>query len=81
MGELTGDVGVFGHDGLTLAISRSSGKGEDAGDAPEMPDSGVGGADDLLPGAVKRFFSGTSCDFSEKVQIRKHTGCFRKSAT
>ena len=54
---LTGDVGVFGHDGLMLAMSKSSGNGDDEG---EIPESGVGGADDLLAGATKRFFSGSS---------------------
>ena len=49
---------MFGHDGLMLAKSKSSGNGEDEG---EIPDNGVGGADDLLVGATRRLFSGSSC--------------------
>lgn len=61
---LTGEVGVLGHDGLTLAMSRSSGNGEEDG---EIPDSGVGGADDLFAGAIRRFFSGSSCCGFSKI--------------
>ena len=49
---------MFGHDGLMLAKSRSSGNGDDEG---EIPDNGVGGADDLLAGAERRLFSPSSC--------------------
>ena len=49
---------MFGHEGLMLAMSRSSGNGDDEG---EIPDKGVGGADDLLVGATRRLFSGSSC--------------------
>ena len=49
---------MFGHEGLMLAMSRSSGNGDDEG---EIPDNGVGGADDLLVGATRRLFSGSSC--------------------
>ncbi len=64
---LTGDVGVLGQDGLTLDKSRSSGSGEGAGETPENVDMGVGGADVLLDGAARRFFSLSSCGgFSRK---------------
>ena len=59
-------MGVFGHEGLML--SRSSGNGDEAGETPDIPDKGVGGADDLVDGAASRFLSGSSCGFSRKAK-------------
>ncbi len=58
---------MLGHDGLAFDKSRSSGKGEGAGETPDIVERGVGGAEVLLYGAASRFFSLSLCKgFSRK---------------